>query len=354
MRVRACARGRENLLPVKQETPNFVPCRRIAHSALPSADCMMYTTYSSYLQRFFPGKVQKLPVNVGASCPVRDGRISRGGCAFCNRTSFAPTVGEGTLTVSEQLEAGKRFFGRKIGKGGTVDFLAYFQSGTNTYASVRTMRPFVEEALRVDGVKGVVLATRPDCVSADWLDYLSDLSKRVYVCVELGVESVNDEVLRRIGRGHCFADSRKAILALSERGISVCAHLILGLPGETRESMLAQAEAMSQLPVDIVKLHQLQILRGARMAGEYARNPEAFNLFTVETYAELVADFIERLSPHIAIERFVSQSPTEELIAPRWGVKNEVVTATIIKVLRERDSFQGKRLAASSIDPTFP
>lgn len=303
----------------------------------------MYTPYTAFLARYFPGRVQKLPVNVGATCPVRDGRLSRGGCAFCNARSFAPSFCREPAAVERQLEAAKHFFRRKVRQAEAVDFLAYFQSGSNTYAPVPTMRPLVEAALEVDGVRGVVVATRPDCLPGEWLDYLQELARRTFVLVELGLESVNDATLRRIGRGHDFAASCRAVEALAERGIPVCAHLILGLPGDAREALPEVARTVSRLPIDVVKLHQLQILAGSRMAEVYRAHPEGFSLFSVEDYATSVVDFLECLRPSIAVERFVSQSPSAELVAPRWGVKPEVVVRAVLDEMSRRGTFQGRR-----------
>lgn len=304
----------------------------------------MYQSYTSFLRQYFSGNVQKLPVDVGATCPVRDGSLGRGGCAFCNGRSFAPSFCKEPGSVRDQLEAGKKFFRRKVEQAGTVDFLAYFQSGSNTYAPVSAMSVCLEAALEVEGVKGVVIATRPDCLSTAWLEYLQNLARRTFVMVELGVESVNDETLRRIGRGHDFAASRRAVEALAERDIPVCVHLILGLPGDAREAVADVARGISQLPVSVVKLHQLQILKGSRMAEEYARHPERFDLFTPESYAVAVADFLENLRPTIAVERFVSQSPTAELVAPRWGVKPDVVVRAVRSEMLRRGSEQGSAL----------
>lgn len=303
---------------------------------------MRYTNYAQFLKKYFSGKVQKLTIDAGTTCPVRDGRLSRGGCSFCNARSFVPTIAPHTDIV-EQVERGKRFFSHKHPRQSAVTYLAYFQSGTNTYAPVNQMRPLVEAALSVDGVKGVVLATRPDCLSEEWLTYLHTLSERTFVMVELGVESIDDEVLRRVGRGHDVACSEQAIFLLKKIGIPVCAHLILGLPGETTDYPARAAQWLSQVKVDVVKLHQLQVVRGSRMAEEFEKNPACIPLFTLDKYVQTVVDFLEHLSPTVAVERFVSQSPATELIAPRWGVKNDEVLRRIEAELMRRGSRQGIR-----------
>lgn len=302
----------------------------------------LYTPYSVFLARYFDGKVQKLPLDAGAGCPVRDGTLGNGGCAFCNGRSFVPGHCSSSFHVAEQLAEGKRFFLRKLPKNVRVSYLAYFQAGSNTYAPVREMRPLIEEALGVEDVCGVVLATRPDCLPPEWLGYLAELARQTFVMVELGVESVIDETLQRVGRGHDAEASRRAVCELAERGIAVGVHLILGLPGERRADWLRQTEWLSALPVDVLKLHQLQVLRGSRMEHQYALRPGDFSLFGLDDYVVLVADYLERLHPRIAVERFVSQSPTHALIAPRWDVKNGEVVRRITDELQSRGSFQGK------------
>lgn len=299
-----------------------------------------FHTYAAYLSRFFQGKIQKLPLDVGAGCPVRDGVLAHGGCAFCNGRSFVPDMCSAQYGVAAQLQSGKQFFARKHPHE-SVSYLAYFQAGSNTYLPLADMQLYIRQALEVRGISGIVLATRPDCISDEWLRYLRTLSSEVFVQVELGVESVNDEVLRRVGRGHDVAVSERTVCTLREQGIHVGVHFILGLPGDTRETMLAQADAASRWQVDSVKLHQLQILRGSRFALRYAESPDAFSLFDLPDYVELVADFIERLHPSVAVERFVSQSPSSVLIAPRWGVKPDEVVRRVADTLLVRGTSQG-------------
>ena len=199
-----------------------------------------------------------------------------------------------------------------------------------------------EEALAFPNVAGIVVGTRPDCVSAELLDYFAELAQKKYVMLEYGVESTSDETLRRINRGHDFYVVREAITETAQRGILVGAHLILGLPGESREQMLRHAEVLSDLPLTMLKLHQLQIVRGAAMEKQFAENPQEFHIFSLDEYIDLCVDFLERLNPEIAVERFVSQSPKEWLVQPEWGVKNFEFLDKLKKRLRERDTWQGK------------
>ncbi len=298
-----------------------------------------YTPLSVFLSRHFEGKVQKISVNAGFTCPNRDGRVGRGGCTYCNNHTFNPDYCARRGDVATQLEEGKAFFRRKYPE---MRYLAYFQAYTNTYAELSRLRELYEEALSVEDVVGIVVATRPDCVSDEVLDYLETLSRRTFVLVEYGVESASDETLRRINRGHDFACSCDAIRRTAARGICVGAHVILGLPGEGREDLLQQAEQMSRLPLNTLKLHQLQLVRGTRMAREFEERPEDFHLYTAEEYADLVVDYLERLRHDLVVERFTSQSPADLLIAPDWGMKNFEFVELVKRRLRERDTWQGR------------
>ena len=299
-----------------------------------------YNDYPAYCRRLFGGRVQKLSIDGGFTCPNRDGTKGTGGCAFCNNASFSPAYCREAGSITRQIDEGARFFGRKYAG---QKYLAYFQSYSGTYAPLAVLRERYEEALAHPAVAGLVVGTRPDAVSTEALDYLQEIAERgKYVCVEFGVESADDEVLRAVNRGHGFAEAEAAIRAASGRGIAVGAHLIFGLPGETPEKMLAGAMRLCALPVDILKLHQLQIVRGTRMAEQYAERPEAFRLYTEEEYLDFVVRVIERIPPRICLERFVNQSPPEYLLAPKWGAKNFEFAAKLDKRLEELDTWQGK------------
>ena len=228
-----------------------------------------------------------------------------------------------------------------------MEYLAYFQAYTNTYGELRSLRDKYEEALGVHGVVGLIIGTRPDCMPDQLLSYLSELSKKYFVLVEYGIESTCDETLKRINRGHTFSESADAIKRTVNAGILTGAHMILGLPGEDRETIISHAEKLSRLPLSTLKLHQLQLIRNTRMAYEQAENPERFHLFDVDEYIDLVIDFIEHLRPDITVERFVSQSPDDLLIAPKWGLKNHEFTARLLKRMLQRNSRQGKMYVPS-------
>ena len=305
-----------------------------------------YREFGDFLRERFPFKAQKIAINAGFTCPNRDGSKGRGGCTYCNNQTFNPGYCQTDKSVADQLAEGVRFFSRKYPE---MRYLAYFQAYTSTYGEQERLERLYEEALDYPGVVGLVIGTRPDCMPDRLLDYLARLSERVLVLVEYGVESTLDRTLRRINRGHDFAEAEEAIRRTAARGIAVGAHLILGLPGESRDEILGHADRLSDLPLATLKLHQLQLIRHTRMALEFERQPEDFHLFTVDEYIDLAIDFIERLDPAIALERFVSQSPKELLIAPDWGLKNYEFTARVNRRLAERDSWQGKCRAKRSL-----
>ena len=298
-----------------------------------------YNDLSAYLSAHFPHKVQKISLNAGFTCPNRDGTVGYGGCTYCNNQTFNPAYCKTEKTVTEQLQEGKQFFARKYPD---MKFLAYFQAYTNTYAELEELKRKYEEALSVPDVVGLVIGTRPDCMPDALLDYLEELNKRTFLIVEYGVESTDNGTLKRINRGHTFEVAQEAICKTAARGIRVGAHIILGLPGESKEMLVEQAGVLSALPLTTLKLHQLQLIKGTRMAAEYADRPEDFHLYSADEYIDLAIDYLEHLRPDIVLERFVSQSPKELLIAPDWGLKNHEFTDKVKKRMRERDSWQGK------------
>lgn len=299
----------------------------------------LYNDYGSWLRRQFPFRVQKISIDAGFSCPNRDGKVSHGGCTFCDNRTFNPSYCKPEKTIAEQISEGKEFFARKYPD---MKYLAYFQAFSNTYAPLDTLRRRYEEALSQDGVVGLIIGTRPDCVDAPLLKYLEDLNRQCFLTVEYGIESVSDTTLLRINRGHDFECSRRAVTATHERGILTCGHIILGLPGENAEDNIRQAATVSALPLDILKLHQLQIIRGTQLAEEYARQP--FKLYTADEYIDLVTAYIEHIREDIVLERFVSQSPADLLIAPKWGLKNHEFTNLLVNHMRAVGAYQGKKL----------
>lgn len=298
-----------------------------------------YKDLKELFGKYFKGKVQKISINAGFTCPNRDGSKGFGGCTYCNNQTFSPDYCHTGESVKEQVEKGIRFFSHKYPE---MQYLAYFQAYTNTYGDTQSIIAKYEEALSCPGVVGLIIGTRPDCMPDELLDYLTELSRHKFVMVEYGVESTLDRTLEYINRGHDFECSRQTIIRTAERGIIVGAHMILGLPGETPEEIKQHAVKLSELPISTVKLHQLQLIKNTKMARQQKETPELFRLFSADEYIDVAIDFIELLREDIVVERFVSQSPKELLIAPDWGLKNHEFTAKINKRLIERDTRQGK------------
>lgn len=299
-----------------------------------------YCDYGTWIRSRFPFRVQKISVDAGFTCPNRDGRISTGGCIFCNNRTFNPSYCDSRHSVSQQLEEGKRFFARKYPD---MKYLAYFQAYTNTYASLDRLKALYEEALGVDDVVGIVIGTRPDCMSDELLDYLSSLNERTFLIVEYGIESANDLTLQFINRGHTFEQSRQAISKTHQRGILTGGHIILGLPGEDAEESIRQASLISALDLDILKIHQMQIIRGTALERIYEQKP--FHIYSVDEYIRLIASYIQYLRKNLVLERFASQSPPELLVAPHWGLKNYEFTNLLVNYLRQHKIYQGQLLA---------
>jgi len=296
---------------------------------------MIHRAFGDFLQTIFPFKVQKISINAGFTCPNRDGNKGRNGCTYCNNQTFSPQYAVNKKTVGQQLEEGIRFFSRKYPQ---MKYIAYFQAYTNTYDSIENLLAKYDEALNYPNVVGLIIATRPDCMPEKLLDALEIIAKNRFLLIEYGVESTCNETLSRINRGHTYEESVDAICRTAARKIYTGVHLILGLPGESRETILSHADKISTLPITTVKLHQLQLIRNTQMARQMEDHPEIFHFYTVDEYIDLCIDFMERLNPDFIIDRFISQSPKELLIAPAWGLKNHEFTAKLMKRLKERKS----------------
>ena len=294
---------------------------------------MEYKEFGTWLQAELGCKAQKLSVDAGLTCPNRDGTLGRGGCTFCDNRTFNPAYCRQGGSITDQLEAGKRFFARKYP---SMKYLAYFQSYSNSYGTLSHLKELYEEALRVPDVVGLVIGTRPDCMPDALLEYLEELNRRTFLLVEYGVESANEETLVRVNRGHTFAQARECIIRTAQRGIRVGVHMILGFPWETRSELIRQAQLIASLPITTLKLHQLQVIRGTQLAREYELHP--WPLPTAEEYVDLVLEYISHLPSSLVLERFVSQSPPEYVIAPRWGLKNHEFSALVKKAMQKRST----------------
>ncbi|WP_289054043.1 TIGR01212 family radical SAM protein [Carboxylicivirga marina] len=298
-----------------------------------------YNDYSSYIRRTFGERVQKVSINAGFTCPNRDGSKGMGGCAFCNNSTFNPSYCGPELTIQEQIEKGSSFFRPKYQ---TQQYLAYFQAYSNTYGETSYLIEQYQQALSHPKVTGIVLGTRPDCISDDLLVHLKEWQKDYYIAIELGAESTSNETLEQINRGHSYEETVDAAKRIAAAGIPVGMHLILGLPGEDRAQLLEHAVEVSKLPINFLKLHQLQIVKGSAFAKIYEEQKDYFRLYSAEEFIELVVEFLEIMHPGVVMERFISQAPHDLLIAPRWGLKNFEFVAKVEKRLAERETYQGR------------
>lgn len=303
-----------------------------------SKEQLPYNDMGQWLKRLFPFKVQKISIDSGFSCPNRDGSKGHGGCTFCDNQTFNPSYCDPKDNIKTQLERGKLFFSRKYPD---MKYLAYFQAYSNTYAPVDVLKQRYEEALAVDGVVGLVIGTRPDCVNDETLDYLAELSQRTFLLVEYGIESTNNNVLQRINRHHTFECGRDAVVKSHERGIMTGAHFILGLPGEEKDEWEKQAHKVSKMPIDVLKLHQLQVVRNTPLAQQYIEQP--FALYSLDEYISTIANYLEHLRPSIVVDRFVSQSPKGMVLAPQWGIKNHEFVDKLKRFMFRNNMFQGKK-----------
>jgi len=300
-----------------------------------------YNSYADWFSTLFGKRVQKVSINAGFTCPNRDGTLGSGGCTYCNNEAFIPAYCTPDISVTEQMERGVAFHRRRYRRA--ENFLAYFQAYTNTYAAMERLKALYDEALSYPGVLGLVIGTRPDCISGDMLDYLAELSRDYFISVEYGIESASDDILRHINRGHDFASAVRAVTETAGKGIYTGAHLIFGLPGESRKQIIDSAAVISALPLSSVKIHQLQLVRGTLMAEEYRSNPERFDLYTLDEYLELVVAFCERLSPSLMIDRISGEAPPRLLDDPRdWHKRSNEIFGLFEARLESTDTWQGR------------
>jgi len=331
-------------------------------------DGKRYNSFVGYFKRKYGERLQKIVLDAGFTCPNRDGKVGRGGCTYCDNAAFHPSYSTAGKSLHQQMDEGIEF--HKVRYRTTEHYLAYFQSFSNTYAPLEKLRELYEEALSHPQVVGLVIGTRPDCIDEQKLDYLADLAKgkvlagwrrqlgtginpddgdmiraAPIVIVEYGIESCYDATLLRINRGHDFETACRAIHMTASRGIDVGAHFILGLPGETRQMMLASCALINDLPLRSVKFHQLQIVKGTRMEQEYAEVPQDFERFSLDGYLDFFVDMLERLRPDLFIERFVGEVPPRFVNETPWGlIRNVELLRLLEKRLEERGTWQGRLL----------
>ena len=325
----------------------------------PWGDNRRFNSYSNYFTKQFGGRVQKISIDAGFSCPNRDGKIGTGGCTFCSNEAFNPSYCRSEKSIKQQIEEGIEFHQRRYRRANK--YLAYFQPFSNTYKPLEELKSIysqafeamsfrAEESAKMESmaskpeIVGIVIGTRSDLIDEEILQYLSEIHETHYVMLEYGVESVYDETLKRVNRGHDFATAEKAIRMTAEYKIPCGAHFIFGLPGETKTMMLDAADIISRLPLTTVKFHQLQIFKDTPMAKEYQTHPEHFHLFNLEEYIDFVIDFAERLNPDIVIERFAGEVPPRFLVSEPWmKLRYDEVLSRIEKRMEKRETWQGKR-----------
>ncbi|MDD3738042.1 MAG: TIGR01212 family radical SAM protein [Lentimicrobiaceae bacterium] len=299
-----------------------------------------YYSFTKFLRERFGARVQKLAIDAGFTCPNRDGSKSYGGCTYCNNSAFNPSYCTPEKSIAQQIEEGIEFHKRRYRRA--VGYLAYFQAFSNTYAPLNELKQKYAQALQNEQVLGIVIGTRPDCVDDEKLDYLSELNKTHFVSIEYGIESCYNQTLEKINRCHSFEDTQLAIVKTAERGIHVGGHIIFGLPGETEEMMMQEAEILSQLPLNSIKFHQLQIFKNTPMAQMFKDNPSEFKLFELQQYISFIVGFCEKLRPDIAIERFSSEAPPSFLVNSPWSnLRTDQILNLIKKEFVVRDTYQG-------------
>lgn len=303
-----------------------------------SDDNKRYHTWNYHLRHKFGGKVFKVALNGGFTCPNRDGTRGTGGCTYCSSMGSGDFAGDAGKDIHSQFNEVKA---RMHKKWPEAKYIAYFQANTNTYAPVNELRKKFEAALSEENTVGLSIATRPDCLPEDVLDYLSELNERTYLIVELGLQSIWDKTGERINRCHTYAEFLDGYEKLRERGINTCVHLIDGLPEETHDMMLKSAETVAALEPHCVKLHLLHVLKGTKMAAEYENG--GFELMSLGDYVDIIVSQLELFSEETVIQRLTGDGAADALIGPLWSLKKFVVLNEIDKEMARRDTYQGAR-----------
>ncbi len=310
-----------------------------------------YNIFSAHLKRHFGVRVHKISVDGGFSCPNRGSTRSRQGCVFCDPGGSGAVGIDRESPVSEQIERGKRVMIRKYK---AERFLAYFQPFSNTYAPVERLRRLYDEALGVEGVVGLAVGTRPDCLPPEVCDLLYEYHRRTYFWLELGLQSTHDATLKRLRRGHDYEEFLRAHESARDRGLRVCVHVVLGLPGEGQREMMETADEMARLRVDGIKIHLLHVLKGTPLGDLFEK--DGFKILEQEEYVGLAADFLERLHPETLIHRLTGDGPRDLLLAPLWSLKKWEVLNAIDDELERRGTHQGSgySVRGQNCDPAIP
>jgi radical SAM protein (TIGR01212 family) len=301
--------------------------------------------YPDYMRKKFGTRVQKLTIDAGFSCPNRDGTKGFGGCTFCLNDAFNPSYCAPSKSITQQITEGIEFHEKRYRRA--EKYLAYFQAFSNTHAPVDLLAERYQEALNCDGVIGLVIGTRPDCMDAEKLDLLLYLSKKHHIVVEYGIETIYNKTLERVNRCHTFEETQAAIEMTAGKGIHVGGHLIFGLPGESRQDMLKSAAVISAMPLDSIKFHQLQIFKGTEMEDEFKKHPEDFNTPGEEEYLNFIVEYIELLNPAIVVERIAGETPPRYAVRKPWGPRYDQILVKFENMLEERNTFQGRRFTVT-------
>jgi hypothetical protein len=299
-----------------------------------------YNDLNSYFRSIFGCRVQKITIDAGLSCPNRDGKISTGGCIYCNTRGSGTGAHAKGYSVTDQILAGKKALSKRYK---AKKFIAYFQSFTNTYAPLDGLKSLYEEALSIEGVVGLSIGTRPDCVDEPVLKLIESYSKTHLIWIEYGLQSMHDKSLALINRGHDFQCFKDAVDATLNRGIKICAHVILGLPEEKRSHMIETAKTIAKMGIDGIKIHLLYVIKGTKLEKLYRQG--SYKCLEKQQYVDLVCDFLERIPKDMVIQRLTGDPHPEELVAPQWSVKKAQTLSMIKETLEKRDSWQGKLLA---------
>jgi len=322
---------------IKEPVPFKIP-QEAGSNALIHPE-LRINSYGHYLRRRFGCRVSKVNVDAGFTCPNRDGSKGTGGCIYCNNVSFSPKDTQSVIPLEEQLAAGMDYHRQRLG---SEKFIVYFQKYTNTYASVEVLADLYRRALNYADVIGISVGTRPDALSAEALELLAEIARTRYVCLELGLQSMDDAILSRINRGHTLEEFLETVQRAAGRNFDICAHLIYGFPGEMPEEFLKTADLIASLPIDSIKLHQLHAVEGTELAEMYRRGE--FVPLSLQEYVSTAADFLERLPARVTVQRLYGSAPLAISVAPRWGLKNNQMWYAVINELRRRGTWQGCRV----------
>jgi len=296
-----------------------------------------YFSYRDYLKQLFPFRVYKIGLDAGFTCPNRDGSVAYGGCVYCENRSFSPNSKDAKRSVSEQIVSGMEFYRRHFK---AEKFIAYFQAYTNTYGPISLLDNLYREALTFPDVVGLSIGTRPDCLPDEIIDLLSCYSKKTHLWVEIGLQSMHEDTLKWMNRGHSFDQFVDAITRVKLKGLRVCVHVILGFPGETHEMMMQTADILAGLNIDGLKIHHLYVAENTMLEKMYEKG--GMNLLSLDEYIQIVCDFLERIPPNVAIQRLTGELTGDYLIAPKWGASKMVILTAIENEFARRNSFQGK------------